>query len=144
MDKIIIGIITAAIASYITYQFTKKQFFTQKRYEDNEKRREALREVLGVIFPEIQIRLSVGWKIADETDKDMLLRIEKLKKNIQKHIPLFLTNESAKKQLYLLSNYVGIDPDRYIKAGIPVYKEIHDAKEILEGELINIEKILVE
>jgi hypothetical protein len=138
MQAILAGIIGAWMVHILDY----RKFRKEEKYRDDEKKRDALRDLLGDVVPDMLAILSTADRRSDK--ESLLERAGELHKRVEVVRPLFLGNEKVYRALTTIGNIVGTAaaPD-YIPTSHAFDAFSRDVR-VLKDELIALEKSLSE
>lgn len=140
---IVAGTIGGLIASWLNWRHFRKE----ARFEDEIKRRDALRKILGELVPEIDSGTRADfewWGLYKDNSKEALEKVNTLKKQIESYAPLFIGDNEVVSALFRIRNFIGTDSSYWRMLDIPPFKEYHESREILKNRLMVLDMELYE
>lgn len=138
------AIVTAITTSYFSYRYAKKAFREEKAFEEDEKRRDELRNIRGEIYPEILQGLSNDWLREGEETYENKRRLDFLKSRLSIAMTMFLGDDKVRKALISMKFLIEYRPNSEEVKALN-YKSILDAdKKTLDTAIIDLERKLTE
>jgi len=148
------ALLAGFLGAYLTHSLQYRTFRKQEQYRDNQKKRDALRDLLGDIIPDMQLIMD-GYLLLPEPPNERLLdrahqRAPDLIKRTELAEALFLSNKEVHQALRDIRNTVTwtitppSDPVYYDRESLirDWYKKFEESVQVLGNELAILEKSL--